>query len=199
MLTKNENTQTKIEFVNIENLVPENHLLRKIDKNINFSFIYNLVEDKYCKDNGRPSIDPVILFKMIFIGYLYGIRSERRLVEEIKYNVAYRWFLGFGLTDKIPNSCTISQNRRRRFRGTDIYEQIFENILKQATKNKLVSGKVMYVDSTHIKASANISKFTNEQVEKPIAGYIEELEEIVNEVRQEHNQKPLKKKKKSRK
>lgn len=162
MLTKNENTQTKIEFVNIENLVPENHLLRKIDKNINFSFIYNLVEDKYCKDNGRPSVDPVILFKMIFIGYLYGIISERRLVEEIKYNVAYRWFLGFGLTDKIPNSCTISQNRRRRFRRTDIYKQIFENILKQATKNKLVSGKVMYVDSTHIKASGYIGKFTNE-------------------------------------
>lgn len=148
-----------------------------------------LISYKYCLDNGRPSIDPVVLFKMILIGYLFGIRSERRLVEEIHHNVAYRWFLGFGLEDKIPDASTISQSRRRRFTGTDIFEKIFDNIIEQAIKHKLVSGKIMYVDQTHIKASANIGKFTNEQVEVAIPEYIDELEKAVNESRVAHGQK----------
>lgn len=196
MLTRNKNVQLKIEMINLEEMVPEDHLLRKISNSIDFSFIYNLVKDKYCENNGRPSIDPVVLFKMIFIGYLYGIKSERRLVEEIKYNIAYRWFLGMGFKDCVPNSSTISQNRRRRFRGTDIYERIFDNILNQAIENILVSGKIMYVDSTHIKANANIGKFTNEQIEKPIAYYVDELEKEINQQREKRNQKSLKKKEK---
>ncbi|MGD9566801.1 MAG: transposase [Sedimentibacter sp.] len=131
MLTKTMETQIKMELVVIENLVKEDHILRRI-KYIDFNFIYGLVEDKYCIDNGRPSIDPVVLFKIILVGYLFSIRSERRLVEEIHHNVAYRWFLGYGLEDKIPDASTISQNRRRRFTGTDIYEKIFENIVYQA-------------------------------------------------------------------
>ena len=88
MLTENGENQPKIELVIIENLVKKDHILRKINEYINFNFIYDLVEDKYCLDNGRPSIDPVALFKMILIGYLFGIRSERRLVEEVHHNVA---------------------------------------------------------------------------------------------------------------
>lgn len=194
MLTKNRHIQSKLEAVIIDDLISEDHVLKKIDKYIDFKFIYDLVEDKYCLDNGRPSIDPVVLFKMIFIGYLFGIRSERRLVDEIHHNIAYRWFLGFGLSDKIPDSSTISQNRKRRFNGTDIYQKIFDNILEQAISLKLVPGKIMYVDSTHIKANANIGKFTNEQVEVPIQSYVDELEESINESREEHGQKPLKKK-----
>ena len=196
MLTKTGDIQSKMEVVIIDNLIQEDHILRKIDKCIDFDFIYDIVEDKYCLDNGRPSIDPVVLFKMIFVGYLFGIRSERRLVDEIHHNLAYRWFLGFGLTDKIPDSSTISQNRKRRFNGTDIYQKIFDNILEQAVSMNLVPGKVIYVDSTHIKANANIGKFTNEQVEVPIQNYIDELEESINESRKEHRQKPLKKKEK---
>lgn len=199
MLTKNRHIQSKLEAVIIDDLITEDHVLKKIDKYIDFKFIYDLVEDKYCLDNGRPSIDPVVLFKMIFIGYLFGIRSERRLVDEIHHNIAYRWFLGFGLSDKIPDSSTISQNRKRRFNGTDIYQKIFDNILEQAISLKLVPGKIMYVDSTHIKANANIGKFTNEQVEVPIQSYVDELEESINESREEHGQKPLKKKMKSKK
>ena len=194
MLTKTGNIQTKMEVVVIDDLIQEEHILKKIDKHIDFKFIYDLVEDKYCLDNGRPSVDPVVLFKMIFIGYLFGIRSERRLVDEIHHNLAYRWFLGFGLSDKIPESSTISQNRKRRFNGTDIYQKIFDNILEQAVLMKLVPGKIIYVDSTHIKANANISKFTNEQVEVTIQSYVDELEESINESRNEHGQKPLKKK-----
>lgn len=197
MLTKNNENQPKIELVIIENLVKKDHILRKIDEYIDFNFIYDLVEDKYCLDNGRPSIDPVVLFKMILIGYLFGIRSERRLIEEIHHNVAYRWFLGYGLEDKIPDASTISQNRRRRFTGTDIFERIFDNIVEQAIIHKLITGKIMYVDSTHIKANANIGKFTNEQVEVAIPEYIDELEKAVTEAREAHGQKELKKNEKT--
>jgi transposase len=199
MLTKNNGYQNKIETVMIESLVSEDHLLRKIDKYIDFSFIYDLVEDKYCLDNGRPSIDPVVLFKMMFLGYLYGIRSERRLIEEIKYNIAYRWFLGYGITDEIPHHSTISQNRRRRFTGTDIFEKIFYNIVKQAIDNNLVIGKILYTDSTHLKANANKNKFEEKYIKVEVKEYVEDLENAVNEDRIKHGKKPLKKKNMSQK
>ncbi|MDA3730975.1 transposase, partial [Niameybacter massiliensis] len=84
MINYRNNTQQAMELVYIDQLVPQNHLLRKIDQYIDFSFIYDLTRDMYCHNNGRPGIDPVVLFKMIFIGYLYGIRSERQLVKEIE-------------------------------------------------------------------------------------------------------------------
>ena len=101
---------------------------------------------------------------MLFIGYLYGIRSERRLIEEVKVNVAYRWFLGYALEDIIPDAIGIWQNRIRRFNGTDIPQQIFDNIVRQAMSYGLVSGKILYSDSTHLKASANKNKFTEQEV-----------------------------------
>ncbi len=119
MLVEKKEDQLEMELVMIDNLVPKNHLLRKIKEHIDFSFINDLCRDYYCKDNGRPAVEPEILFKMLFIGYLYGIRSERRLMEEIEVNTAYRWFLDFKLTDKIPDASVIWQNRRRRFKHTD--------------------------------------------------------------------------------
>ena len=134
MLRENKEKQIKMEMVILENLVPENHLLRKIEKVIDFGFINEICKPYYCEDNGRPAIEPEILFRMLFIGYVYGLRSERRLVEEVKVNVAYRWFLGYDLTDKIPDASVIWQNRLRRFNGTDIPQQIFDNIVRQAMK-----------------------------------------------------------------
>jgi transposase len=107
---------TNYEFICLDNLVPQDHLLRKIDRYIDFSFIDELVKDLYCHDNGRPAIDPKILIKTLLIGYLYGIRSERQIIREVQVNAAYRWFLGYTLSDKIIDASTISQNRRRRFR-----------------------------------------------------------------------------------
>ena len=146
MLRERNDRQISMEFVSIEELVPTDHLLRKIDKVIDFAFIRERVRDLYCADNGRPAIDPVVLFKMLFIGYLYGLRSERQLVRDIQVNVAYRWFLGFGLTDKIPDASTISQNRRRRFTASTIYQEIFDEIVLQATQRKMVDGTVLYTD-----------------------------------------------------
>ncbi len=192
MLRETKEKQIKMEMVILENLVPENHLLRKIEKVIDFSFINEICKQYYCEDNGRPAIEPEVLFRMLFIGYLYGIRSERRLVEEVKVNVAYRWFLGYDLTDKIPDASVIWQNRLRRFNGTDIPQQIFDNIVRQAMKYGLVGGRVLYSDSTHLKANANKNKFTEREVQKETQEYIKDLNKAINEDRVLHGKKPLK-------
>jgi transposase len=194
MLTNNDSAQHKMEIVYIENLVPQDHILRKIDRYINFSFIRDLTKDLYCPDNGRPSIDPIVLFKMLFIGYLFGIRSERQLVKEVEVNIAYRWFLGLSLTDKVPDHSTISQNRRRRFNGSDIFQSIFDEIVNQAVDHGLVQGKILYADSTHIKANANKNKFIKQEIQKSVKDYVEELDSTVDEDRINHGKEPLKKK-----
>ena len=126
----------------------------------------------YCHTNGRPAVDPVVLFKMLFIGYLYGIRSERQLVKDMEVNLAYKWFLGYSITEKIPDSSTISQNRIKRFKGTDIQQKIFDNIALQAIEKGLVCGKILYSDSIHIKANANKRKFEKVEVEVTPKEYI---------------------------
>ena len=189
MINEVNSTQQTLEMVYIENLVPQDHILRKLDKYIDFSFIRELTKDLYCLDNGRPAIDPIVLFKMLFIGYLFGIRSERQLIRDIEVNIAYRWFLGFSLTDKVPDHSTISQNRRRRFKGTDIAQKIFDNIVLQAISHKLVEGKVLYTDSTHLKASANKRKHIEQEVERSVKDYVEELDKAIDEDRIAHGKK----------
>jgi len=195
VLNTRENTQNEIEFVSIDELVPDNHLLRKIDKYIDFSFIIERVKPYYSEDNGRPSIDPLVLFKMMFIGYFYGIRSERQLEQEIKLNVAYRWFLGLRFKDPVPHHSTISWNRHKRFKDTDIFQEIFDEIVLLAMNHKMVGGIVLFTDSTHLKANANKHKFTREEVEVETREYLDELNKAIEENRAEHGKKPLKEKK----
>lgn len=192
MLREHDNKQTGMEFVCIEELVPKDHLLRKIDRAIDFDFIRDKVKELYCADNGRPAVDPVVLFKMLFLGYLYGVRSERQLVREIQVNMAYRWFIGYGLTDKIPDASTFSQNRRRRFTESTVYQEIFDEIVLQAMRKKWINGRVLYTDSTHLKASANKHKFKKKHVEASTRNYLAELEAAIETDRKEHGKKPLK-------
>lgn len=192
MLSKNSQSQEEMEFVSIEALVPKDHLLRKIERHIDFGFIYEKVEDFYCKDNGRPSIDPVVLFKILFIGYLFGIRSERALMREIQVNVAYRWFLGYGLQSKIPHHSTISSNRNQRFAQSDIYQQIFDEIVLLGLRHKFIEGKTLHTDSTHLKANANKNKFELKQVRGSTQSYLDDLEKEVSEHREQRGKKPLK-------
>jgi len=184
--------QTELEMVTLESLVPSDHLLRKIDAVIDFSFIHDRVSDLYCADNGRPALDPTLMFKALFIGYLFGIRSERQLVREIEVNVAYRWFLRLKLTEKVFDSSTLSQNRRRRYRDVSVAEDIFDGIVEQAIRHGLVDGTVLYTDSTHLKADANKNKWDREIVAKSRSAYWDDLDLAIEEDRTAHAKKPLK-------
>ena len=138
MLTQNaDKKREQIQMFCMDDLVPQDHLLRLIDKSIDWSFIYDLVEEKYSPDQGRPSIDPVMLIKIPLIQYLYGIKSMRQTIKEIDVNVAYRWFLGLDMYDKVPHFSTFGKNYTRRFQDTDLFEQIFSQILSKCYKLKL--------------------------------------------------------------
>lgn len=113
MLKKPAPEQTAFEMVTLNCLVPKDHLLRKIDAVIDFSFIHDRVAGLDCADHGRPPLEPTCMFKALFLGYLFGVRSERQLVREIGVNVANRWFLRIKLTDSVFDASTLSQNRRR--------------------------------------------------------------------------------------
>lgn len=192
MLKQAEVQQQELELVTIESLVPGDHLLRKIDAMVDLEFIRERVRHLYCPDNGRPALDPVVLFKLLLIGYLFGIRSERQLMREVQCNAAYRWFLRLKLTDKVPDASTLSQNRRRRFRDSYVYQQIFDEIVELACRKGLVTGKVLYTDSTHLKANANKNKFDVARVEVKPVEYLEQLEAAVEEDRAEHGKRELK-------
>lgn len=190
-MLRRQNKQQEVEIVILEKLIPKDHLLRKIDQSVDFSFIHTLCAPLYCKENGRPAIDPEVLFRMIFVGYLYGVKSERRLEEEINYNMAYKWFCGLGLTEKAPDASTISVNRKRRFRDNDIAERIFDEILRQAIQKGLVAGKVLYTDSTHIKAKANKHKKRTVQVDITPKAYLTQLDAQIDADRQALGKSPF--------
>ncbi len=191
MLKERRERQQEMDLVMLEQLIPEDHLLRKVEKAVDFSFIYPLCAPLYSENNGRPAIDPEMIFRMLFIGYLYGIRSEARLEEEINYNMAYKWFCGLGLTEKAPDATTISQNRRRRFRDNNIAEQIFNEILRQCIEKGLVGGTILYTDSTHIKAKANKNKKRLVEVTETPKAYMEELDAQVDRDREVLGKKPF--------
>ena len=191
MMTRNQtNERDHVEMLSIEQLVPENHLVRKLDAAIDFSFIYPLVENLYSAF-GRPSIDPVILFKITMIQYVFGIRSMRQTIKEIETNIAYRWFLGFSFYTEVPHFSTFSKNYERRFENTDVFEQIFYRILKEIVEAGLLSADHVFVDSTHVKASANKRKFNKKMVRKETRAYEERLQEELNLDREKNGKKPF--------
>ena len=164
--------------IDMEELIPQDHLLRKIKAEIDFDFIYEETE-VYYSPIGRPSIDPVCLMKMLLVGYLYGIRSERRLEEEITLNMAYRWFCGFDLMDTIPDHSTFSQNRRRRFTDSTIFRQIFNRIVGKCIETGLVAGESAVNDGSFIPANVSWESRieVTRLVEKSTVEYLEALEE----------------------
>jgi len=184
--------QHELEMVTLESLVPADHLVRKIAAAIDLEFIRARVAHLYSPDNGRPALDPVLLFKLLLLGYLFGIRSERQLMREVQVNVAYRWFLGLRLTDKVPDASTLSQNRRRRFADSGIYQEIFDEIVLQAMGRGMVEGRVLYTDSTHLKANANKNKHDVVKVAQTPTAYLAELEAAIDADRQASGKKPLK-------
>lgn len=195
MITKNSQNEKikQVQMVSLDQLVPEDHILRKIDKYIDFDFIYDLVEDRYSTETGRPSIDPVVLVKIAVIQYMFGIKSMRQTIKEIEVNVAYRWFLGLDFYDSVPHFSTFGKNYKRRFEGTDLFEQIFQNILMQCMKCNVISTDTLFIDATHVKAAANAKKSKKVVVAKKNARfYDEQLRAEIDADREDHGKKPLK-------
>ncbi|QPQ37161.1 IS1182 family transposase [Lysinibacillus sp. JNUCC-52] len=191
MMSKNQiNERDQLEMLTIDQLVPQDHLVRKLEAAIDFSFIYPLVENLY-SSLGRPSIDPVVLFKMTFIQYVFGIRSMRQTIKEIETNMAYRWFLGFGFHTEVPHFSTFGKNYARRFQDTNVFEQIFYRILKEIMNRGLLHADHVFIDSTHVKASANKRKYDKKVVRKETRAYEEKLQLELNIDREENGKKPF--------
>src|SRR3546814_37551 len=139
---------------NLEDHVPANHLLRGIDRFLDLSELHQHLAPHY-SHTGRPSIDPALMIRMLIVGYCFGIRSERRLCEEVHLNLAYRWFCRLGLEDAIPDHSTFSKNRHGRFRDNDTLRFVFEKVLQRCLAEKLVGGEGFATDASVIKADAN--------------------------------------------
>lgn len=155
--------QLKLHMVTIEDLVPEDHFLRKLDAALDLSFVYEETEKLYSKKYGRPPIDHVVLVKYLLVGFLYGIPSERQIEQRIQTDVALRWYLELDLFDRVPDHSTISQLRRRKPSFRKVFRRLFERVVRQCIEAGLASGRLVGTDSTHIKANA--SRATEELVE----------------------------------
>lgn len=190
MLIKQEDKTKEVTMVSIEMLVPQDHLLRKINKAIDFEEIRDLVEKNYSKEKGRPSVDPVMLVKIVFLQHLCGIRSLRQTVKEIEVNVAYRWFLNLGMLDKVPHFSTVSKAFVKRFTEEQV-DQIFEWVLMEACEKGFVDEQMVFIDGTHVKANANRNKTIRKKISIQAKSYEKALFEEVNQDREEHGKKPF--------
>ena len=193
MLKKEAEQRQAIEMLCTDMLVPQEHLLRKIDAAVDFTHIYELVEDLYCEDNGRPSCDPVVLFKLVLIQHLFGIRSLRQTMRDAEVNVAYRWFLGYTMSQNLPHFATISYAFCHRFTA-EVIEGVFRWILEEVARAGYLSPEVVFVDGTHIKANANLKKRVKKEIPVAAKRYQEQLDAEIEADRAAHGKKPLKKK-----
>ena len=138
----------------LEDHVPQDHLLRSIDRFVDLTSIRTHLADFY-SHTGRPSVDPELLIRMLLVGYCFGIRSERRLCEEVHLNLAYRWFCRLNLNDHVPDHSTFSKNRHGRFRESELLRHLFETTVMRCIEAGLASGQRMAVDASLIEADAN--------------------------------------------
>ena len=170
--------QMSMLILDIEELIPGNHLLRQINQLVSFDFIYDLAAPYYSA-NGRPSVDPVSMFKMLLVGYLYGIKSERRLVQEVQLNIAYRWFCGFELGEKIPDHSTFSKTRVRKWNESGFFQKAFLEIVRRCIEQKLIDGKEMASDGSYIPAEVSRNSWIDVEVEveQSMLSYLDDLDQ----------------------
>lgn len=171
----------------IEEYVPADHLLRSIDRFLDLDGMRAHLRPFY-SDIGRPSIDPELMIRMLLVGYIMGIRSERRLCEEVHVNLAYRWFCRLDLTDHVPDHSTFSKNRHGRFRESDLFRQLFEAVVARCMSEGLVGGEIFATDASIIRADANKQNSTPKEdwdlndlhpdtVPRAVKEYLETLDE----------------------
>jgi transposase len=150
----------------IEDHVPLDHLLRAIDRFVDLSGIRQHLVSFY-SSTGRPSVDPELMIRMLLVGYCMGIRSERRLCEEVHLNLAYRWFCRLDLSNTVPDHSTFSKNRHGRFRDSDLLRHVFETVVARCIEDGLVSGQRLAVDASLIEADTNRQNSTPKEKWNP--------------------------------
>ena len=167
----------------LEDHVPVDHMLRRIDAVLNFDGVRSALASHY-SPTGRPSIDPELMLRMLLIGYAYGIRSERLLCSEVHLNLAYRWFCHLGLEGTVPDHSTFSKNRYGRFREGNIYRVLFEDVVGQCRSAGLIGGEGFAVDSSLIGGNAGRERRVEgvdairegETTTRPVREYLEALD-----------------------
>jgi transposase len=182
MMGQHARSESLFYYFRLEDQVSENHLLRLVDRHIDFGFLRERLKDSY-SETGRPSIDPELLLRILLIGYLYGISSERKLVEELRMHLAWRWFTALGFDQEVPHHSTFSKNRHGRFQESNVFEQLFEEVVDQCLAVGLVRGDKLSVDGTFVEANASKeSRISREQlaevaqVNRTVREYLAELE-----------------------
>ena len=182
MMGQQPRTESLFYYFRLQDQIPEDHLLRLIDRHIDFSFVREQLKDFY-SPMGRPSIDPEVLLRLLLVGYLYGITSERRLLDEVRMHLAYRWFTRLGFEQEIPDHSTFSKNRHGRFRQCGVFRKVFEEIVRRCVEAGLVEGRNLAVDGTLVGANAsNQSRVPREklfelaQISRTVQEYLTELE-----------------------
>ena len=154
MMVQQRRTESLFYYFRLDEQIPTDHLLRMIDSYVDFSFVREQLRDFY-KPTGRPSIDPEVLLRMLLVGYLYGITSERRLVDEVRMHLAYRWFTRLSFDQEIPDHSTFSKNRHGRFRQSGVFRKVFEEIVRRCLQAGFVEGRNLAVDGTLVGANAS--------------------------------------------
>ena len=183
MMGQQTRTESLFYYFRWEDQIPESHLLRLVDRHVDLSFVRDRLKNSY-SSTGRPSIDPEILLRLLLVGYLYGITSERRLLEEVRMHLAYGWFTRLGFEQQIPDHSTFSKNRHGRFRRSGVFREVFEEIVRRCIVVGLVEGQKLAVDGTMVEANASRqSRIPREklqdvaQVSRTVAEYLSELEQ----------------------
>lgn len=177
--------KNQLEFISLEQLVPEEHFLRKVEAVVDFDFIHDLTKDLYSHTSGRHCIDTVTLFKIIFLSFLTGKNSIRATLEDAKVNMAYRWFLNIPITGTIPNYSTFAKNYERRYEKSKVFNQIFDTILNSLIDNNLIDPSIIFVDGTHIKANANKKKYMKKIVNIEFTKFEKEIQKEIRKERKE--------------
>ena len=154
MMGQQNRTDSLFYYFRLEEQIPANHLLRMIDSHVDFGFVREQLEGFY-SSTGRPSIDPEVLLRLLLVGYLYGITSERRLMDEVRMHLAYRWFTRLGFDQEIPDHSTFSKNRHGRFRQSGVFRKVFEEIVRRCLEAGFVEGRNVAVDGTLVGANAS--------------------------------------------
>ena len=161
-----------IYHLNLEERIPADHLVRQVAAAVDLSFVRR-VTARFYSHTGKPGIDPVVLFKMALLGYLYGITSERRLAEEVRLNLAFMWFLGYDLDEPTPDHSVLSKARRRF--GVAVYLAFFTEIVRQCARAGLVAGDQLFADSTLVQANAGVASVGSRALLEHLTGVDEHV------------------------